>query len=171
MSARLFLVLLLTLVPPWADAKAEPFCAGECAVHVFTGTWVNDSMIDIFVHEGIPPWNWQRRERERITGLALSRRVGALFGVVDVEPEIGVAHRGGAVDAQELWAAIYFRYDRFPWNDTLYTSVGISTGINYATRVTELERRRARGSPDGSRHTCSSPETGASVLVKSRVAR
>jgi hypothetical protein len=63
---------------------------------------------------------------------------------VDVEPEIGIGRRFGAQDETEIWGAVFFRYRGFPWDDVVTTSVAFSTGLNYATGVSRVERDRAR---------------------------
>lgn len=133
-----------------AENRLKAFCDGDCRVHLFAGDWVEDAMLDIFT-KPIPPWDWDYWENERILGLAFSKRTWTIFRVIDVEPEIGLAYRTGLEEAYEIWGAFYFRFDRFPWQKYLYTSIAISTGINYASTVTELERQRARGSEQGSK--------------------
>ncbi len=44
--------------------------------------------------------------------------------------------------ATEVWGALYFRWHAFPWNDVVRTTAVISTGLNYASRIEERERRR-----------------------------
>ena len=138
------LCVALTLAMPVRaqSLDIQGLCDGDCRVHVFHGTWVNDTLPSIFVEDGIPPWQWDFRWSERIVGVAVSKRVSTLFGRFHVEPEIGVALRTGAENTQEIWAAIFLRFDDFPWKDRLYTSIAISTGINYAFNITELERQK-----------------------------
>ncbi|MEM9910648.1 MAG: hypothetical protein AAF922_07665 [Pseudomonadota bacterium] len=126
-----------------AQNALKSFCDGDCGIHLFTGEWVTDSQLDVFVTDPIFPWQYDYLSDERIYGLALSKRMWTIFKVIDVEPELGFAIRTGEEDAEEIWAALYFRFDQFPWRETLYTSIAISTGLNYATRVTQLERDRA----------------------------
>ena len=33
--------------------------------------------------------------------------------------------------AAHVWGATYFRYDDFPWNHLVHTSMAISVGLNY----------------------------------------
>lgn len=107
-------------------------------------------MTDIFLNDHIPPWDWNFRREETIAGVAVSKKAGKILGVIEVEPELGVAFRRGAEDTTEVWAALYLRFSEFPWNDVIYTSIGVSTGLNYARDITELERQRAQGTSDGS---------------------
>ena len=61
-----------------------------------------------------------------------------------LEPELGLAQRFGQQHETEAWAALFFRYRGFPWDDKLITSVAASTGINYAFGISETEQERAR---------------------------
>ena len=58
------------------------------------------------------------------------------------ELEAGVGQRFGELHATELWGALYVRWHAFPWNHFLRTTIAVSTGLNYATKVEELERKR-----------------------------
>ena len=60
-----------------------------------------------------------------------------------LEPEVGLAQRFGRQDATEVWGAVFFRYHGFPWDDVLVTTVAVSTGLNWASEVTEVEQDRA----------------------------
>jgi len=55
------------------------------------------------------------------------------------ELEAGTGYRFSNEDTGEVWGALFARWDRFPWRDTLYTSIAASTGLNYASRVSEIE--------------------------------
>ena len=46
--------------------------------------------------------------------------------------------------AGEGWAGIYLRFDGFPWNNRIRTTVGISTGLDYLSNLPDAET-----SPDG----------------------
>lgn len=151
--------LLLGFFPTQATAQAETeiaveekgFCNGDCRIQIFTGDWVEDGQVDVLLLDPKPPWDWDYFENENIYGLAFSKRLWTLWNVIHIEPEVGLAYRTGAEEAYEVWGVFYFRFEDFPWKNKLYTSVGISTGFSYASSVTELERRRARGSETGSK--------------------
>ena len=72
-------------------------------------------------------------------GGSISRRIGQLGKGFTFELEAGSGYRFSNEDAGEIWGALFARYDRFPWSDTVYTTIAISTGLNYATRVSEIE--------------------------------
>ncbi len=87
-------------------------------------------------------------------GLALSHRLGTLDELtgsdlghigeyVSVEIEGGAAYRFGMEEQGEFWTSLYFRYDGFPWNDSLYTTAAINTGLSILTEPSEFERDRS----------------------------
>jgi hypothetical protein len=62
-----------------------------------------------------------------------------------VEPEAGAAYRFGEESQGEFWGALYFRYDGLPWNDTIYTTLALNTGLSILTETSEFERDRSDG--------------------------
>jgi hypothetical protein len=92
-----------------------------------------------------------------MVGLTASHRLGTLdeltgwdlghFGDdVSVELEGGAAYRfSDEENLGEFWASLYFRYDGFPWNDTIYTTAAINTGLSLLTETSEFERERGDG--------------------------
>ena len=53
------------------------------------------------------------------------------------------AQRFGRQSATELWGALFLRYHGFPWDGTVVTTAAISTGLNWASTVTDVEQDRA----------------------------
>lgn len=130
--------------------SADTPCAGHCAVHVYGGRETTTSMTSIFGLDDVAtfapdkyvaPWDWQFRDTG-LAAIALSRRMVTVLGIVDVEGEIGAGQRFGRMTETELWAAMFFRWNWFPWNDYLKTTIAASTGANYATGVAWDERTR-----------------------------
>jgi hypothetical protein len=90
-----------------------------------------------------------------VVGAAVSTRLGTmneLFGSADsgdigddisVEVEAGASYRFGEESLGELWGALYFRYDGFGWNDTVYTTIALNTGLSILSETSEFERERA----------------------------
>jgi hypothetical protein len=66
--------------------------------------------------------------------------VATLFSIIDIEPEVGIAKRFGNAHEAEIWAALYFRFTAFPWNHIVYTTAAVSTGLNYASGISDWER-------------------------------
>lgn len=92
-----------------------------------------------------------------MVGVTYSYRLGTLTELFDsnalgyfgdhltVEPEAGAAYRFGEESQGEFWGSLYFRYDGFPWNDTVYTTAAINTGLSILTETSEFERDRSNG--------------------------
>lgn len=138
-------------------------CAGDCAAYVFSGRQTTTSPGMAFgiadITQGdfgfvlpTPVWafDW---EDSGIVGFALSRKVAALSyndtELLGFEAEAGAAQRFGDQTEAEFWAALYVRWHWFPWNDKVKTSFAISTGLNYATGISDYELR-VSGNGEGS---------------------
>jgi len=89
-----------------------------------------------------------------MVGITASARLGTIgelvgsdlghFGdYVSVETEAGAAYRFGEESQEEFWGSLYFRYDGFPWNDTVYTTAAINTGLSILTETSEFEKDRS----------------------------
>ncbi len=151
-AALAFATLVSILCPLQADAgdwldwqwygMTGP-CHDRCAVMVFGGKFVETPMEDIFLHGNLSPFDWDFGDSGFI-GLSTSRTVASLWRErFAIETELGVGKRFGSMHESEAWAALYLRYRDFPWNDHLYTTVAVSTGLNYASGISDEERARA----------------------------
>ncbi len=127
-------------------------CRGECAAHLAFGRLVDEDMTasfglnDDLEPDGgafVAPWRYDF-EDSYIVSAALSRQVFSVGSWLSGTVEAGVGQRMGDLRATEIWAALYLRWHAFPWSETLRTRVGISTGLNYATRIEAWERRNDR---------------------------
>jgi hypothetical protein len=130
--------------PDWVEWRplSGP-CAGDCAAAIYGGWYVEQSMTEVLITEPKLPFFWTYAG-DHLVATTLSRRVATLWGRVDVEPEVGIGQRFGEQDETEAWAAAFFRWRGFPWDRWLVTTAAVSTGLNYATAVSEVERERAR---------------------------
>jgi hypothetical protein len=117
-------------------------CAGDCAVAVYGGNYVNNSMQEVLIDQPETPLTWDYQD-DHILAVAVSREAGR-WRRLSFEPELGVGQRFGLQDETELWAALFFRYHGFPWDDELLTTFAISTGMNWASGISEVERDRAK---------------------------
>lgn len=147
---------LFTTPPAGADTLAvrwlNPFgaCSGNCAVHASVGQLIDENMTHSFGlnHDFMPdagdfvaPWDYDYRDSYLLSATA-SRRVLDVGGWASAELEAGVGQRLGDMQATEFWGALYLRWQAFPWNAYVRTSLAISTGLSYATKVDEWERMR-----------------------------
>ena len=119
--------------PPSKWIVTDPFtpCAKDCAVTLFFGQSVSESkMTDIFLRFQSPSkWKW---DDTYIVGLAMQRPVITYGRYFSLDPEVGMASRFGYADGFETWAAIFFRWRYFPWNDYVRTTLAISVGASYS---------------------------------------
>lgn len=153
-------LLLFSLAGPPASAESwsydtrwhNPFdaCDHDCAVYVSIGRFANEKMSNSFGFGSgflpdtgayVAPWNYDFQDSFLISG-SFSRRVVTVGKWLSAELEAGVGQRFGDMHATELWGAVYLRWHAFPWTDYLKTTLAISTGLNYATRIDEIERWR-----------------------------
>jgi hypothetical protein len=144
--SRLLLLALLACQPAFGG---ETFgilspCRGDCAIAVYGGRYVEDSMSELLVTSPKPPQSWDFPEDDRIVALAASRRMGRFWTHFTLEPEVGLAQRLGRQEATEVWGAVFVRYHGFPWDGVLVTTAAVSTGLNWADKVTDVERDRAK---------------------------
>jgi hypothetical protein len=128
----------------WRPSGLLGPCRGDCAVAVYAGRYVEDAMSEVLVTSPSPPTGWGYASGDRLVAAAVSRRVARFWsGRLSLEPEVGAGRRFGRQGATELWGALFLRYHGFPWDRTLLTTAAISTGLNWADTVTEVERERA----------------------------
>ncbi len=156
-AAVLAPVLAALLVPPAAAGERNPTgwrlfspCADNCAVAVFAGPHVDNSMADVLFKAPELPFTWDYRSDDHLVGVTFSRHAATLFGHVDLEPEIGLGQRLGRQDETEVWTALYARYRGFPWDHIVTTTIAASIGFSYASDVSEVEESRA-GEAQGDR--------------------
>lgn len=151
-AALAFATLASTLYPlaaaagDWLDWQWYGLtgpCDDKCAIMVFGGKFVETPMEDIFLGGDLSPFNWDYGDSGFI-GFSASRTVASFWRErFAIETELGVGKRFGSMHESEAWAALFLRYRDFPWNDYLYTTVAVSTGLNYANGISEEEKARA----------------------------
>lgn len=84
-------------------------------------------------------WSKSFREEAVVIGAA-SYNVVRFLRHFTLEAEIGIGHRFG-VGANDAWAAAYVRYDNFPWNHVIRTTVAASLGLHYVSRLPLSENK------------------------------
>lgn len=147
----------------WSCAGAALLAASFCAsaghadesvpkahaIEAFAGnaTWTN------YTESMYAPWNNDFNEIG-VAAVGYSYRFGSVnsitgFGIPSwlgdhlyVEGEFGSSKRFGDEDLFEFWGAAYLRYDNFPWNDIVYTTIAVNTGVSYLTKDSEFEQTR-----------------------------
>ncbi len=133
-------------------ALADESRGGAHSVALFAGQ-VTDTN---FTESIFMPWTNDMRDIG-IVGAAYNYRVGTLsdfigdglpFGLGDditIEGEAGASFRFGDESLGEGWLAAYLRYDDFFWNDTVYTTIAVNTGVSFLTENSAFERGRDAG--------------------------
>ena len=117
------------------------------SVMVFGGVASETNFTDLL----ISPWN-TKVNPIGVVGASYSHRLGTVneltggigqFGDdLTVEAEAGVSARFGDENLGEVWTALYLRYDDLPWNETVYTTIGVNTGVSLLTDLSDFERWR-----------------------------
>jgi hypothetical protein len=138
------LVALPGAAAAWNPRALFGPCRGDCGVAIYGGDYVENSMMQVLATDPELPLTWEYTTEDNLIATTVSRRVATIFHRVDLEPEVGIGQRYGRQEVTELWGALYFRYRGFPWDDRVTTTVALSTGLNWASEVSEVEQDRAR---------------------------
>jgi hypothetical protein len=141
-TASAVLLAIWLAVPASAGSRGAPD-----SVVVFGGVAADTNFFELVYS----PWTADLTDIGLI-GASYSHRFGTLNEVIGdigqigddltIEGEIGTSLRFGDESLGEGWAALYLRYDGLPWNDTVYTTIGINTGLSYLTDISEFESGR-----------------------------
>lgn len=127
----------------WTPGALFAPCAGDCAVSIFGGNYVQNSLGQVLVTSPETPVTWNYHTADHLIGTSVSRVVAHFWTHWTLEPEAGIGQRFGSQSATELWGALFFRYHGFPWDKTVVTTIAFSTGLNWASHVTQQEDDRA----------------------------
>ena len=143
-AAVLALVLMFALgaealraEPPIPEPRPYAFTiyGGQVYSSNFTETFYNPGGIDF--------------EDTGLVALAFSARLMKWDWGLSFEVEGNVAKRFGNENYWEFNAALVARWSNFPWNDFVYTTIGIPFfGPSYSTEISEVQRDKNGG--DGS---------------------
>jgi hypothetical protein len=131
------------------SAQANEVRGGANGIAVFVGQATDTS----FVTSMFMPWE-NEMEDIGVVGAAYSHRFGSVSeltgwgeagGFLDsllIEGEFGLSARFGDESLGEAWTGAYIRYDGFFWNDVVYTTLAVNTGVSYLTEKSDFERGR-----------------------------
>jgi hypothetical protein len=126
----------------WSPGDLFKPCEGDCAVAIYSGVYIQDSLTDLWSSPSFP-WDWDYASDDHLIATTVSRVTWEFWRHWTMEPEFGIGQRYGRESATEIWGAFFFRYHGFPWDRHLLTTVAISTGLNWASEITDVERDRA----------------------------
>ncbi|MBB5222702.1 hypothetical protein HNP73_002638 [Amaricoccus macauensis] len=145
------LALAATPAAAWTPASLIAPCEGDCAVSIYGGTYVENAMAKVLVTRPEFPASWDYTTDDHLIATAISREAGWLWDRhVSLEPEVGIGQRFGRQKATEVWGALFVRYHGFPWDGVVRTTVAVSTGLNWASDKTAVERDRNQNDEEGS---------------------
>jgi hypothetical protein len=150
--AAVFLCRTVFGAEPEPFASSPPDNGPAYSLTVFGGVATDTNFTQTFYE----PWTVNFVDIQ-FAGAAFSTRLGTLndavgalgwdwgsFGDdIKIDPEIGVGARFGDGNIGEVWGALYFRYDNLPWNDTVYTTFAIDTGLSLLSAKSEFEDSRS----------------------------
>lgn len=103
---------------------------------LFLGSSVADGKLRDLI---VAPWSGSWGD-DTLVGGAVQYRVARFWRFFMVDLEAGSAYRFGDTEGGEFWAAVYLRYDGFPWSNYVYTTIGLSMGPDFVTRLPQVER-------------------------------
>lgn len=130
-------------------AVADDSVRGRDSIAIYGGqaTWTN------FVESMYAPWTNDMTDIG-VVALAYNHSFGSVNeltgGILPpvigdhlfIEGEAGLSLRFGDEQLGEGWVGAFLRYDNLPWNDYVYTTFAVNTGVSYLTEASEFERSR-----------------------------
>jgi len=126
-------------------------CDKECYFSLYSGRYLASEMTNAFGIEKFEPPNHWRFGDSVILASTFARPLYSFRDLFRAEIEVGVGKRFGDLTSFETWGALYFRWQYFPWNKWVRTSIAVSTGLNYAPTPDEIEKLRVNNGGRGSR--------------------
>ena len=139
------ILLAIGLATP-ALAKSR---GADDSVMVFGGVASETNFAEILYS----PWTVELNDIG-VIGASYSHRLGTVnelaggFGLgrigddFTIETEAGTSFRFGDESLGEAWAALYLRYDGLSWNDAVYTTIAVNTGLSVLTDISKFEEGR-----------------------------
>ncbi len=127
---------LLGLVLPYAAVAGEGSGSSNDkpnAIAVFGGLVTDNNWEDT-----LAPWNLDYRE-SLVAGLAISHRIGRFDHRLSFEIEGQVVRHFGDQDHWEFNLPIVARWEAFPWDDVIDTSLAFGIGPSYASEIPKVE--------------------------------
>lgn len=103
---------------------------------LFVGSSVADGKLRDLI---VSPWTGSWGD-DTLVGGAVQYRLTRFWRFFTVDLEGGAAYRFGDTEGGEFWVAAYLRYDGFPWSNYVYTTIGLSMGPDFVTRLPRVER-------------------------------
>ncbi|HSK40027.1 MAG TPA: hypothetical protein VK943_09700 [Arenibaculum sp.] len=131
------LVLPMTMGMP-SNVSAED--VGRTTATVFFGGYADGKLTSVW-RSAAEEW-----DRSHVAGLAVEHRFARFAGKVDLGVEVQALRHWGDQSHGEFTGALVARWNPFPWDHIVDTSIAVGEGLSYASRVPELEIRKHRDS-------------------------
>lgn len=139
--------LALTLALIWpACAAAQTEVNADQRLVLYHAVFSPNRMVEILKFD-----NPKFSGRSRLTALAYTKTIGGNPEGLTWELEGQAVQHTGIQRHQEVNGLIAMRWNRFPWDAYVDTSVAFGTGLSYAFEVPELEPRTERPDEESSR--------------------
>jgi hypothetical protein len=141
-----------TLTNWWGSLPAGDPRIARDNMHTSLSWWLGSVAEDGILRDiAVQPWNYDWGG-DTFYGFSYSRRFLRFWTDFTLDFELGGAFRAGQTNSPEAWYALYVRYDGFPWRNRLYTSFGLSTGLDWLNTLPEVETgTAARPEPNQSK--------------------
>lgn len=122
----------LTNLAELTDVKKQK----RFAITAYGGLLTNNDWHDVFTGESLDfPDSW-------LVALAGSKELGRVFDHLVIELEGQVVRHLGEQDHWEFNVPVVFRWEKFPWDNVVDTSLAYGIGPSYATKVPAEEAAR-----------------------------
>ncbi len=129
-----FFLLLLVLIGCTAQPSAGQQVEHDWAFFIYGGQWTDNTFGNILL-------DWQTEyDNSYLWTVGLSRSIYQVNRHVSVEIELNTTAHSGLQDHLELNGAISFRWNSFPWEQLINSSVSHGLGPSLAVRHPEVEK-------------------------------
>ncbi len=128
-----FLMMIFFLCLSKVRSAERPW--GIC---VYGGQWSNNRIGEILSFQ-------TNFEKSYVWAASVSRKVMSLSDFLDVEVEFNSAFHSGLQSHMEINAACVLRWQKFPWNHLVKTSLAYGLGPSVAFQRPPIEDRERRG--------------------------
>jgi hypothetical protein len=121
-----------------AEPAAEPW--GGLSVTAIVGGYADGKITSVW-ESATEYW-----DRSNLAGVAVERRFARTGEYVDWSVEGQALRHWGEQSHLEFTGAVVARWNPFPWDHIVDTSLAVGEGLSYATRVPVLENRKDKDS-------------------------
>jgi hypothetical protein len=142
-----------------SETVRAPAAAAPANSFMVYGGWGTDTN---FTQTVYAPWSVNFVDLQFV-GATVSTRLGTVGDLAEsvgqdlgsigedftLEAELGGGYRFGDEKMGEFWTALYLRYDGFPWNDMVYTTIAANLGLSILTKESDFERSRDADPDEG----------------------